>query len=154
MRFLRKTCLGLIIFLVSYFMQFSTIFRPNLSIHTCPDLIRSFLPLSGHCRLLHASQGQLSVYQDSYLKALDRKKRSRSLKSKEFDTLGTWDTRPNVQIDEDATFKTGHVVLPVSLASCTWLSLMVMDVTNVPNTARTTSRGPSCTTWTGRSKQM
>ena len=72
-------------------MQFSTIFRPNLSIHTCPDLIRSFLPLSGHCRLLHAGQGQLSVYQDSYLKALDRKKRLRSLKSKEFETLGTWD---------------------------------------------------------------
>ena len=122
------------------------------SIHHSLDLIGIFLPLSGHCRLLLSSQ--LSVYQDSYLNALDRKKRSRSLKSKEFDTLGAWDTRPNVQIDEDATFKTGHVVLPVSLASCTWLSLMVMDVTNVPNTARTTSRGPSCTKWTGRSKQM
>jgi len=72
--------------------------------------IRSFLPLSGYCRNLHTSQGQLSVYQDSYLDALDRKKRSRSHKSKEFDTLGTWDTRLNVQIDEDATFKTGHVV--------------------------------------------
>ena len=49
-----------------------------------------------------------SMYQDTLLDALESKKRSR--KSKEFDTLGTWDTRINVKIDEDATLRTGHVV--------------------------------------------
>merc|ERR1711962_1377736 len=57
-----------------------------------------------------------SVYTDSHLDALDRRKRSRSHKSKEFDTLGTWDTRINVQIDEDATFKTGHVVPDIDIS--------------------------------------
>merc|ERR1712156_639698 len=37
-----------------------------------------------------------SVYTDSHLDALDRRKRSRSYRSKEFDTLGTWDTRLNI----------------------------------------------------------
>ena len=49
-----------------------------------------------------------SVHQDTLLDALESKKRSR--KSKEFDTLGTWDTRLNVQINEDATLRTGHIV--------------------------------------------
>ena len=49
-----------------------------------------------------------SVHQDTLLDALESKKRS--AKSKEFDTLGTWDTRLNVSIDEDAMLRTGHVV--------------------------------------------
>ena len=49
-----------------------------------------------------------SVHQDSYIDAIESKKRAR--KSAEFDTLGTWDTRLNVKIDEDATLRTGHIV--------------------------------------------
>lgn len=55
------------------------------------------------CRCLSTS-----VHQDTLLDALESKKRS--AKSKEFDTLGTWDTRLNVSIDEDAMLRTGHVV--------------------------------------------
>jgi len=51
-----------------------------------------------------------SVYNDSHLDALDRRKRSSSHRSKEFDTLGTWDTRLNVELDEKSMLKTGHVV--------------------------------------------
>ena len=49
-----------------------------------------------------------SVHQDSYIDAIESRKRAR--KSAEFDTLGTWDTRLNVKIDEGATLRTGHVV--------------------------------------------
>ena len=38
-----------------------------------------------------------------------RKSTSRHSRSKEFDTLGTWDTRLNVAIDEAAMLKTGQV---------------------------------------------
>ena len=72
--------------------------------------------LARACRLLSTTAARNSVYQDSYLDALDRKKRSRSHESKEFDTLGTWDTRLNVRIDEDATFKTGHVVPDIDIS--------------------------------------
>ena len=84
--------------------------------------VRLFLPLIGHSGHGHNYRGVcstptvFSVYQDSYLDALDRKKRSRSHKSKEFDTLGTWDTRLDVPIDEDATFKTGHVVPDIDIS--------------------------------------
>ena len=54
-----------------------------------------------------------SVHQDTLLDALESKKRSR--KSKEFDTLGTWDTRLNVKIDESATLRTGHIVPQIDI---------------------------------------
>jgi len=59
---------------------------------------------------INTSSTVASVYTDSHLDALDRRKRSRSHRSKEFDTLGTWDTRLNVAIDEAAMLKTGQVV--------------------------------------------
>merc|ERR1711894_122100 len=65
----------------------------------------SQLSLSPACQ----AQGMsTSVHQDTLLDAIESKKRSR--KSKEFDTLGTWDTRINVEINEDATLRTGHIV--------------------------------------------
>ena len=61
------------------------------------------------CRVIFQRNNlSTSVHQDTLLDALERKKRSH--KSKEFDTLGTWDTRLNVQIDESATLRTGHIV--------------------------------------------
>ena len=80
------------------------------------NVIRSLLSLSGQHKFLHSGQKDLSVYQDSYLDALDRRKRASSHKTKEFDTLGTWDTRLNVKIDEDATFKTGTVVPDIDIS--------------------------------------
>jgi protein phosphatase 1K len=67
-------------------------------------------------RHLATSALAASVYGDSHLDALDRRKRSASHRSKEFDTLGTWDTRLNVQIDETAMLKTGHVVPDISVS--------------------------------------
>ena len=67
-----------------------------------------------HPRLLSTAAALFSVHSDSHLDALDRRKRSASHRSKEFDTLGTWDTRLNVQIDEQAMLRTGHVVPPSS----------------------------------------
>merc|ERR1712156_410263 len=61
-------------------------------------------------RRINTSCKVTSVYTDSHLDALDRTKRSRSHRSKEFDTLGTWDTRLNVALDEVAMLKTGQVV--------------------------------------------
>merc|ERR1711936_455857 len=55
-----------------------------------------------------------SVHQDSYIDAIESKKRAR--KSAEFDTLGTWDTRLNVKIDEDATMRTGHIVPQIEVS--------------------------------------
>jgi len=69
-----------------------------------------------HPRLLSTAAALFSVHSDSHLDALDRRKRSASHRSKEFDTLGTWDTRLNVQIDEQAMLRTGHVVPHIDAA--------------------------------------
>ena len=55
-----------------------------------------------------------SVHQDSYIDAIESRKRSR--KSAEFDTLGTWDTRLNVKIDEDATMRSGQIVPQIEVS--------------------------------------
>merc|ERR1712180_295499 len=67
-------------------------------------------------RRINTSCKVTSVYTDSHLDALDRRKRSRSHRSKEFDTLGTWDTRLNVALDEVAMLKTGQVVPSIEAA--------------------------------------
>jgi len=54
-----------------------------------------------------------SVYVDSHLDSLETERKkalTRRNRSREFDTLGTWDTRLDVEIDETATLKTGTVV--------------------------------------------
>ena len=76
-------------------------------------------PSLSYLRLLGRSgrsctRSMSSVHQDSYIDAIESRKRSR--KSAEFDTLGTWDTRLNVKIDEDATLRTGHIVPQIEVS--------------------------------------
>ena len=78
----------------------------------CPVMVISSVSalrlLTSPARSCRRARALSSVHQDSYIDAIESKKRAR--KSAEFDTLGTWDTRLNVKIDEDATLRTGHIV--------------------------------------------
>eukprot|EP00088_Acartia_fossae_P016152 TRINITY_DN19018_c0_g1_i5.p1 TRINITY_DN19018_c0_g1~~TRINITY_DN19018_c0_g1_i5.p1 ORF type:complete len:413 (-),score=80.83 TRINITY_DN19018_c0_g1_i5:191-1429(-) len=59
-----------------------------------------------------------SVYVDSHLDSLETERKKtlhRKNRSREFDTLGTWDTRLDVQINETASMKTGTVVPDIDL---------------------------------------
>ena len=89
-------------------------------------------------RLLSTAAALFSVHSDSHLDALDRRKRSASHRSKEFDTLGTWDTRLNVQIDEQAMLRTGHVV-PTSSSSCFTSSACFTSYCSSPSSSFTSS---------------
>ena len=73
----------------------------------------SYLRLLGRSGRVSA-RSLSSVHQDSYIDAIESRKRSR--KSAEFDTLGTWDTRLNVKIDEDATMRSGHIVPQIEVS--------------------------------------
>ena len=73
----------------------------------------SYLRLLGRSGRVSA-RSLSSVHQDSYIDAIESRKRSR--KSAEFDTLGTWDTRLNVKIDEDATMRSGQIVPQIEVS--------------------------------------
>jgi len=75
----------------------------------CECVRPASLSISFCCRSLSTSSCCRSVYLDSHIDSLEAKKRDRG-KRDEFDALGTWDTRLDVQINETATFKTGTVV--------------------------------------------
>jgi len=86
---------------------------------TAPSINQPFHPSAISC--LTSPAGQLnrrslstscrlgSVYHDSHLDSLEQQNKLRR-KKEEFDTLGTWDTRLDVKIDETASMKTGTVV--------------------------------------------